>query len=75
MVYGELKDFGLFQFGGSLLLVSTGHQPLQLAQRQIDAISALLLDDTAPLLAAHHVATVRLAGASSRGRNRKGEGN
>lgn len=67
MLHGQLKDFGLLQLGGSLLLVGGGHQALEFGERGVDPIPPLLLDHSASLLAAHQLAAARLTGRDSNG--------
>ena len=50
VVDGHLQYFGLLQFGRALLLEGGGHEPAQLCQRVVDAVTSLLLDDAAPPL-------------------------
>lgn len=62
VVDGHLQDLRFLQLGGALLLEGTGHEPLELGERGVDAISALLLDDASALLPGQHLAAVRIAG-------------
>lgn len=61
MLDGQLQDLSLLQLGGSLLLVSGRHQTFQFGEGGVDAITSLLLDDAASLLAAHQLAAACLA--------------
>lgn len=66
MLHCQLEDLSLLQLGGSLLLIGGGHQALQLGQRGVDPIAALLFDDTASLLAAHELAASGFTGRDSK---------
>ena len=50
MVDGHLEDFGLFEFGASLLLEGRWNESSEFEKRRVDAISTSLLDDAATLL-------------------------
>lgn len=59
VVHRHLQDLCLLQFGGALLLECGGHEAPQLGETGVDAVSAALLDNAAPLLARQHLTAVR----------------
>ena len=53
MIHSELKDLGLLQLGGALLLEGGRDETPQLREAVIDPVPPPLLDDPAPPLPRH----------------------